>query len=97
MSLLLGSCLLVNWLIVPLAVAADTSNALDASAERNVDGQLQALEQRRLAALKDRDAAALQSVLADDYVHIHSTGRVDDRAAFIKGTLERPRRSENSP
>jgi ketosteroid isomerase-like protein len=48
-------------------------------------------------ALKDRDATALQAVLADDYIHIHSTGRVDDRAAFIKNTLDRPRRSERGP
>jgi ketosteroid isomerase-like protein len=84
--------LLVNVMIVSSAIAADA-----VTVSGSAEAQLNALEQRRLTALKDRDATALQAVLADDYVHMHSTGRVDDRAAFIKGTLERPRRSERGP
>jgi ketosteroid isomerase-like protein len=94
MTLLLIGYLLLNWIVIPSACAADAIIAADDSSSGNVVSLLQALEQRRLAALKDRDAATLQAVLADDYIHIHSTGRVDDRGAFIKGTLERPRRSE---
>lgn len=92
-SLTLSSCLLLAVLAVSPAVAANSK----AASQDNAAEQLNALEQRRLAALRDRDAAALQAVLADDYIHMHSTGRVDDRAAFIKGTLERPRRSERGP
>lgn len=97
MTILLSGYLLLNWLVVASAHAADSVIASDDSGSGDVAGLLQVLEQRRLTALKDRDAATLQAVLADDYVHIHSTGRVDDRAAFIKGTLERPRRSERGP
>jgi len=93
-SLLLGSYLLVTGMGISPTVAATTVVASETTTSGDAEKQLQALEQRRLAALKDRDAKALQAVLADDYIHIHSTGRVDDRAAFIKGTLERPRRSE---
>jgi ketosteroid isomerase-like protein len=65
------------------AIAADSAETL-----------LKNLEARRLSALKDRHAATLQSLIADDYIHVHSTGKVDDKAGFIKGTLDRPRRSE---
>jgi ketosteroid isomerase-like protein len=85
MNWLLGSYLLISMMTAFPALAATTESA---------EAQLKSLEDHRLAALKDRDAAALQALLADDYIHIHSTGRIDDRAAFIKGTLDRPRRSE---
>ena len=85
---------LIGTMLCIGAVAASSARAAD---PKEAETQLRALEERRLAALKDRDGAALQSLLADDYLHVHSTGRVDDRAAFIKGTLERPRRSERGP
>jgi ketosteroid isomerase-like protein len=56
--------------------------------------ELATLEQQRLAALAKPDAAALRALLSDDYMHVHSTGRVEDRETFIKGISERPRRSE---
>lgn len=63
----------------------------------SIEDQLNALEQRRLAALSERDAAVLQSILADDYIHVHGTGRLDDRASFIQGILDRPRKSARGP
>jgi 5-carboxymethyl-2-hydroxymuconate isomerase len=63
----------------------------------NVEDQLNALEQRRILALNSRDTTALQSILSDDYVHVHSTGHVDDRAGFIKGVQDRPRKSTRGP
>lgn len=44
-------------------------------------------------ALANRDAAALQSMLTDDYVHVHATGLVEGGARFIEGVLNRPRKS----
>jgi len=55
------------------------------------EDRLRALEGRRLRALRAGDAAGLQQLLADDYVHVHGNGLVQDRAAFIAGVLRRPR------
>ena len=59
--------------------------------------QLEALEQQRLVAIAKGDAQALASVLADDYMHVHSSARVEDKMAFIKTIIERPRQTTRGP
>ena len=49
------------------------------------------LEDRRCAAICAADGLALQETLAEDYVHVHATGNVDDRQGFITGVLSNPR------
>lgn len=83
-----AACLLPGCATQPGAVAQSAATA---------EAQINALEQRRLAALKDRDGATLEAVLADDYMHVHGTGKVEDRPTFIKGMLARPRQSERGP
>ncbi len=56
------------------------------------DPQLFALENRRLTAIAAQDAAAFRAVLTDDYVHVHSTGKVDNREAFIQGIQQAAKR-----
>lgn len=41
-------------------------------------------EDRRRAALVTRDLAALDTLMADDLVHIHSTGVVHSKEEFLK-------------
>lgn len=53
-----------------------------------------ALERRRCEAITECAKPVLDEVLADDYVHIHGTGRVDNKAGFIASIMQRPRRVE---
>lgn len=55
---------------------------------------LKALEARRCAAIGAGDVETLKAMLADDYVHVHMTGRVDDRAGHLNAVSVRPRRTE---
>ena len=59
--------------------------------------QIEALEQQRTAAIAKGDAQTLATLLAEDYVHVHGTGHVDDKAGFIKSIVERPRDSTRGP
>lgn len=49
------------------------------------EAEVRAAEDRRCAALRAGDAAALAALLSDDLVHIHLNGRVDDRAGYLAG------------
>jgi hypothetical protein len=44
-----------------------------------------ALEQRRCTALTTGDVTALRELMADDLVHIHGNGALDDKAGYLKG------------
>lgn len=48
-----------------------------------MDEQLGALEQQRCRAIGERDLAKLESLLAADYVHVHSDGRVERRDDWL--------------
>jgi ketosteroid isomerase-like protein len=52
---------------------------------------LQALEQERCRALSEQDWPALDRLLAADYTHVHTTGRVEDKSVYVQGMKERPR------
>jgi hypothetical protein len=49
------------------------------------------LEARRCAAIGSGDGAALETMLSDDYTHVHGAGNIDDRQGFIHGILSHPR------
>jgi len=49
------------------------------------------LEKRRCAAISAGDIEALRSLLGDDYVHVHMTAAVDDRAGHLEAVAKRPR------
>lgn len=55
---------------------------------------LKALETKRCAAITSGDVETLKAMLVDDYVHVHMTGHVDDRAGHLKAVSSRPRRTE---
>ncbi|MBB6125241.1 nuclear transport factor 2 family protein [Sphingobium subterraneum] len=47
------------------------------------------LEEQRVAALLHKDMAGLRDMLSDDLIHIHGTGRIEDKAAYLKSVEER--------
>ena len=46
---------------------------------------LSSMEQRRCQALMDGDAATLESMLTDDLVHVHLSGKTDTKAGYMAG------------
>lgn len=58
---------------------------------------LESLEQRRCEAIMRGDTDQLRSVLSADYVHIHTTGKIDDREGFVSGIVARPRIAKRGP
>jgi len=55
---------------------------------------LEALEGERCRAISEGDLDALRAMLSDDYVHVHMTGRLDDREGHLAAVGTRPRRTE---
>jgi ketosteroid isomerase-like protein len=50
------------------------------------------LERRRCAAIETGDVAVLQQMLTDDYVHVHMSGKVDDRDGHLRAVGRSPRK-----
>lgn len=96
-ALLLGALLLVPAAVLQPAMAAGNTPPGMGTALVPPQQQLEALERMRLAAIASGDSQALDVLLADDYVHVHGTGHVDDKAGFIKSIVERPRESTRGP
>lgn len=53
--------------------------------------ELLQLEARRCAAISAGDVGMLESLLSDDYVHVHMNAAVDDRTGHLHGVAKRPR------
>jgi len=53
--------------------------------EETVRQEIERLEKRRCDALTSGNVATLGALLTDDLVHIHGSGTVDDKAAYLKG------------
>lgn len=51
-----------------------------------------ALESRRCDLISQGDIRGLAELMTDDYVHVHATGRVDDKTAALKSFESMPRR-----
>lgn len=56
--------------------------------------QIRTLEQRRIALINAHELDALRDLLAEDYVHVHATGKQETREELIEGWRTKPRRSE---
>ena len=50
-----------------------------------VRNEIVELEKRRCDALTSGNVPALGALVADDLVHIHGNGTIDDKAAYLKG------------
>jgi ketosteroid isomerase-like protein len=58
-------------------------------AEDAVVAEIRRLEERRCQALMARDYRAISDLVADDLIHIHTTGLVEDKAAYMAGIEQR--------
>jgi ketosteroid isomerase-like protein len=58
-----------------------------------MDARLSALERERCQALADHDMAKLEALLAEDYVHVHSNGRVERRGDWLAAIAAGPPRT----
>jgi hypothetical protein len=67
-------------LAMPLVGAA----TLPAAAQSNVDA-VKALEKQRFEVSVKGDYAALDKLLADDLIYVHSNGNVDNEKTFLEG------------
>lgn len=61
------------------------------------EAELLALEQTRCQAIAHGDRATLIGILSPDYVHVHATGKIDDREGHIAAVERQPRRPERGP
>ncbi len=50
-----------------------------------VRDEIMGLERCRCAALTSGDIAGLRNLMAEDLVHIHGNGAIDDKAGYLKG------------
>lgn len=49
------------------------------------------LEKQRIAAIATGNVEALKPLLAEDYVHVHMTGKLDDRDGHFRAVSGNPR------
>jgi len=75
-------------------MTALTDRGDDAVAD-DVTGEVLAAEERRCAAIAAEDWAALDDVVADDFQYTHSTGKTEDKAAWLAGIKKRRRAVEH--
>ena len=59
------------------------------SKTEDVETAVHKLERRRCELLVNGDVARLEKLLADNLVHIHLNGHVDDKAAYLLGISEK--------
>lgn len=52
------------------------------------------LERRRCDAINSGDLAALRAVLSDDYLHVHTNGRIDDLESYLDVVRQYPRHTQ---
>jgi ketosteroid isomerase-like protein len=70
---------------------------MTSSVDSTVAAELTKLEQERCRALSEKDWPALEALLSEDYTHVHTTGRVEDRPTYLQGMKERPRETSRGP
>ncbi len=58
------------------------------------EDDLRALDALRCAAISDGDLEVLATLLADDLRHVHVTGAVQDKDAYLAALERRPRRAQ---
>lgn len=54
-----------------------------------IEQEIKSLEEQRLAALISADIAILGSLLTDDLVHVHGTGKQDTKEEYLHGVSKK--------
>ncbi|WP_187272254.1 nuclear transport factor 2 family protein [Zeimonas arvi] len=52
--------------------------------DQTIIADIEALDARRVAATLERDFAALDALIGDDLVYVHSSAAVEDRALYLE-------------
>jgi ketosteroid isomerase-like protein len=86
-KILFGVCILA----VAVMTGVRTLSAQDAVSE------LKKADEQRMKAISDGDIAAVGALLADDYVHVHNTGEVNNKAQYLTFLQTHPRKSSRAP
>ncbi|MET0657891.1 MAG: nuclear transport factor 2 family protein [Steroidobacteraceae bacterium] len=55
----------------------------------SIHATLEHMERRRQEALLGGDIATLNEIMADDLVHVHATGAIENKAQFLASVRER--------
>ena len=69
---------------------------LPADALSKDEAEVQALEATRLTALAATDVEAVGQLMAEDLVHIHATGAVQNKAQYLAQLAELPRTTQRT-
>ena len=72
-KIVLGVCILA----ITVLAGVRSLPAQDAVSE------LKKLDEQRMKSINDGDIAAVGALLADDYVHVHNTGEVNNKAQYL--------------
>jgi ketosteroid isomerase-like protein len=64
---------------------------------QNPLAELQKADEQRMKAISDGDLAAVGALLADDYVHVHNTGEVNNKSQYLAFLQTHPRKSSRAP
>lgn len=59
--------------------------------DQSIQKTIEELEKRRVAALIAGDIEALGELLTEDLVHVHGTGQIDSKAAYLDGVKSKYR------
>ena len=70
--------------------------ALPAESLSNNEAEIQALEVTRLVALAENNVEAVGQLMADDLVHVHATGAVQNKAEYLAQLAELPRTTQRT-
>jgi hypothetical protein len=65
--------------------------SLAAAAEDSAAAVLLKLEQERCKAISEQNFSRLSDLLAEDLVHVHTSGAAQDKATYLNGLKGRPR------
>ena len=99
----LGMCLLVMATLfgVDAAYAQPagqvTSKSLPESGDPTVVAELRKLDEQRLKAISDADMTAVAALLADDYIHSHAVGTIQNKTDYVANLGRNPRKSYRAP
>lgn len=80
----LATCMLF---CAPMAAAKTPDEKCVDPAE--AEQQVLALDEKRVAALRDNDVAFLDAITDEDYLHVHSSGNARSKAQFMGGRADR--------
>jgi len=93
MLLATAVCWLWTAAFVQGPLAAPVQRPVGAEAERDVRQLAESVD----AALQAHGGAALESVIADGFEFLHSTGRIEDRSSFIRRAAAGQLASQRTP